>query len=78
MASLFIRALARLWAALLRGASNVRPVNQWASGQAMGKHEQMFQKPPTPPWKPTQPGPAPSSRIAKGRDASVQMTRCCP
>ncbi|KAA2230019.1 hypothetical protein FJD34_05200 [Pseudomonas brenneri] len=76
MASLFIRALAQLWAAATSGASNVRPVNQRASGQAMAKHEQMFQRAPALPRKPTQPGLRPPSHIAKGRDASVQMTRC--
>jgi len=34
-------------------------------------------KPAEVPLKPTQPGLAPPSRIAKGRRASVQMTRCC-
>ena len=29
------------------------------------------------PLKPTQPGLGPPSRIAKGRNASVQMARCC-
>ena len=77
MASLFIRALARLWAAPSSDASNVRPVNQRASGQAMGKHEQMFQKPCQQALKPTRPGPSPPPRIAKGLDASVQMARCC-
>ena len=43
----------------------------------MAKHEQMFQKLRTCALKPTQPGLQPSPRIAKGRDASVQMTCCC-
>jgi hypothetical protein len=42
----------------------------------MAKHEQMFQELPTP-LKPTQPGLGAPARIAKGLDASVQMTRCC-
>ncbi len=43
MASLFIGALASLWAAPLRRTSIVRRVNPQASGQAMGKREQMLQ-----------------------------------
>ncbi|TKK02789.1 hypothetical protein PflCFBP13510_20510 [Pseudomonas fluorescens] len=46
-------------------------------GQAMAKHEQMFQKPCPQALKPTRPGPSPPPRIAKGLDASVQMARCC-
>jgi hypothetical protein len=43
----------------------------------MAKREQMFQKTPAQPLKATQPGLCPASQIAKGRNASVQMTRCC-
>ncbi|OIN43918.1 hypothetical protein BFL40_31175 [Pseudomonas costantinii] len=77
MASLFIRALAQLWAATGMDTSNVRAVNRRASGQGMAKREQMFQKPHTQPLKPTQPGLDPPSRIAKYLNASVQMTCCC-